>query len=146
MKKTMTMVLVLFTATLLFGQASDCAAQDIGVAWVGKSGMANRVLAGFEETIKKAGSDIKIEYKKELAGLDDLKATVEAWQKDKKGMVILRSNGAKWLGKNPPQVPTFIGGCNHPVQLGAVKSLDSPEGNITGVTYFIPYSKRNGRD
>jgi putative ABC transport system substrate-binding protein len=55
-----------------------------------------------------------------------------------KGQIIIRSNAAKWLGKNPPAIPTFIGGCNHPGALGAVKNLEAPEGNITGVTYFLP--------
>ncbi|MBI9081924.1 MAG: hypothetical protein JEY79_19560 [Pseudodesulfovibrio sp.] len=53
-------------------------------------------------------------------------------------MIILRSNGAEWLGQNPPTIPTFIGGCNNPVLLGTMKNLDAPEGNITGVTYFLP--------
>jgi putative ABC transport system substrate-binding protein len=43
-------------------------------------------------------------------------------------MVILRSNGAKWLGENLPSVPTFIGGCNNPVQLGSLKNMQAPEG------------------
>ncbi len=67
-----------------------------------------------------------------------LYTVVQRYQKEKKGMVILRSNGAKWLGKNPPAIPTFIGGCNNPVQLGALKNMQAPEGNVTGVTYFLP--------
>jgi putative ABC transport system substrate-binding protein len=57
-------------------------------------------------------------------------------------MVLLRSNAAKWLAKNPPTIPTFIGGCNHPSQLGAVKNLQAPEGNITGVTYYLPVASQ----
>ena len=53
-------------------------------------------------------------------------------------MLVLRSNGAKWLAKNTPSIPTFVGGCNHPGLLGAVNNLDAPEGNITGVTYYLP--------
>jgi len=40
---------------------------------------------------------------------------------------------------NPfPAIPTFIGGCNNPNELGAVKNLQATEGNITGVTYYLP--------
>ncbi len=117
---------------------STASALEIGVAWVGKSGMAKRVSNGFDQQIKELAPDIGIEYNKELSSMEDLAKLVAQWEKKKDGMVLLRSNAAKWLGKNPPSIPTFIGGCNHPVQLGAVKNMDQPEGKITGVTYFLP--------
>jgi len=132
-------VLVCLTLLLVFGFTVGMAgATEIGVAWVGKSGMANRVAAGFEKGMKDMGSEISAVYHKELETLDDLAALVEKFQNEKAGMVILRSNGAKWLGQNPPSISTFIGGCNNPVQLGAMKDMAAPEGKITGVTYFLP--------
>ena len=113
-------------------------ATEIGVAWAGKSGMSNRVNAGFAQGMKELAPDIKIEYQKELGSVDDLAQVAAKWEKEKDGMVLLRSNAAKWLGKNPPAIPTFIGGCNNPKQLGAIKDLQSPEGRITGVTYYLP--------
>ncbi len=110
----------------------------IGFAWAGKSGMANRVTSGFDKRIKELAPDLQIEYNKDLPNINALAKVIVRYQKSKTGMVILRSNGAEYLGKNPPSIPTFIGGCNHPGQLGAVKNLGSPEGNITGVTYFLP--------
>lgn len=110
----------------------------IGYAWAGKSGMAVRVTKGFDKAIKSLAPQIQIEYHKELANVNELGGIIAKFEKSKKGMVILRSNGAKYLGKNPPSIPTFIGGCNHPGQLGAIRNLDAPEGNITGVTYFLP--------
>ncbi len=132
-------VLVCLTLLLVFGFTVGMAsATEIGVAWVGKSGMANRVAAGFEKGMKEVGSEISAVYHRELETLDDLAALVEKFQNEKAGMVILRSNGAKWLGQNPPSIPTFIGGCNNPVQLGTMKDMAAPEGKITGVTYFLP--------
>ena len=130
---------VLFLSFLLviFVSASGYA-QEVGVAWVGKSGMANRVNQGLTDALKTLAPDVKLEHHKELASTDDLSALVDKWKGEKKAQVIIRSNGAKWLGKNPPTIPTFIGGCNHPGELGAVNNLDAPEGNITGVTYFLP--------
>jgi len=52
-------------------------------------------------------------------------------------MILLRSSAAKMLVKTKTSIPTFIGGTNHPVVLGTVKSFLSPSGNITGVTYYI---------
>lgn len=118
--------------------ASIASAADVGVAWVGKSGMAKRVTAGFEKGLSEIGQDINVEFVKELGSLDELSTVVQRFQKEKQGMVILRSNGAKWLGKNLPSVPTFIGACNNPVQLGSLKNMQAPEGKITGVTYFLP--------
>jgi putative tryptophan/tyrosine transport system substrate-binding protein len=137
MKKRLSFALFL-GAVFIFTFAANALAKDVGVAWVGKSGMAKRVFAGFEKGMKEFGQDIKLEFHKELGSLDDLVVIVDKYQKEKDGMVILRSNGAKWLGKNPPTIPTFIGGCNNPVQLGALQNMNAPEGKITGVTYFLP--------
>jgi len=122
-------------AVVLLGFTAIASAKDIGVAWVGKSGMANRVNAGLEKGLADKG--INIEFSKEMGSTDELGPLFAKWSSEKDGIVLLRSNGAKWLGKNPPSIPTFIGGCNNPVVLGTVKNMDAPGGNITGVTYFI---------
>lgn len=123
---------------LMLSGVTAVSAAEIGVAWAGKSGMAVRVSDGFEQGMKELAPDIKIEYKKELGTMDELVVVAGKWEKEKNGMVLLRSNAAEWLGKNPPAIPTFIGGCNNPTELGAVKDLQAPEGNITGVTYYLP--------
>jgi putative tryptophan/tyrosine transport system substrate-binding protein len=123
---------------LMLSGITAAGATEIGVAWAGKSGMTNRVTAGFDKGMKELAPDIKIEYKKELGSVDELAEVAGKWGKEKNGMVLLRSTAAKWLGQNPPAIPTFIGGCNNPMQLGAVKNLEAPEGNITGVTYSLP--------
>ena len=80
----------------------------------------------------------EVRTKPDLGSVDDLAQIVDKWEKEKNGMVLLRSNAAQWLGQNPPTIPTFIGACNNPAGLGAVKNLQAPEGNITGVTYSLP--------
>ena len=123
---------------VMLGSVSMASATEIGVAWAGKSGMSNRVAAGFDQGIKELAPQMSVEYQKELGSVDELAQVAGKWEKEKDGMVLLRSNAAKWLGQNPPAIPTFIGGCNNPKQLGAVKNLEAPEGNITGVTYYLP--------
>jgi len=123
---------------LMVSGATAVSAAEIGMAWAGKSGMSDRVTAGFEQGMKELAPDIKIEYQKELGTIDDLAQVAKKWEKEKNGMVLIRSNAAKWLAQNPPTIPTFIGGCNNPNELGAVKNLQAPEGNITGVTYYLP--------
>ncbi|MCP4687074.1 MAG: hypothetical protein GY859_03430, partial [Desulfobacterales bacterium] len=138
MSKSRCILSIAVVSFYFFGMATAAGALELGVAWAGKSGMAKRVTAGFEKGMKEFAPDVNIEYKKELGSVDKLAEVAARFQKEKAGMVILRSNGAKWLAKNPPNIPTFIGGCNNPVQLGAVKNMDAPEGNITGVTYYLP--------
>ena len=128
----------ILVVSLVMAASANAKPVEIGVAWAGKSGMAKRVLAGLETGLKELGVDAAIEYKKELESVDVLSETVAQWQGEKQGMVLLRSNATKWLAVNAPTIPTFIGACNHPTQLGAVKNLTAPEGNITGVTYFLP--------
>jgi len=112
--------------------------KNIGVTWVGKSNMAKQVNAGLVEELKVIIPGVQIEYKIELQTLNELKTVVQSWDKTKDAIVVLRSNGAQWLGENPTKKPAFIGGCNHPGHLGAVESMRQPGKNITGVTYYIP--------
>ncbi|MEW6536609.1 MAG: ABC transporter substrate binding protein [Candidatus Auribacterota bacterium] len=111
---------------------------QVGVTYFGKSGMSERVLSGMKDKLNEIAPAIKVEYQEALENEEAFAAVVDRFQKEKAGMVIMRSGGAEWLAKNPPSIPTFIGACNHPAQLGAVKNLEAPEGNITGVTYFLP--------
>ena len=138
MKKLISVLWMALTICFLGSSITFASSLEIGMGWVGKSGMATRVTKGFEQGIKDLAPDIKIEYQKELDSLDALSDVVDRWKKEKKAMVILRSNGAEWLANNSPSIPTFIGGCNNPSELGVVKNLNSPEGQITGVTYFLP--------
>jgi putative tryptophan/tyrosine transport system substrate-binding protein len=143
------LILMLLVAALVIEgafipAALQAAEKKIGLMWVGSSGMAKRVMIGFVRKARQIDPDLKTTTKMAIKNMDegakvfrDLEATMD-------GVVFLRSNGAKFLGKleTPPRVPCFVGGCNNPAFLGAVKDLNAPEGNITGVTYFIPYEKR----
>lgn len=140
MRSTITRFSILFLIpALILGSISTAGAVEIGLAWAGQSGMANRVTAGLEKGFAELAPQIKIEYKKELGTIDNLAKVVSDWEKTKKGIILLRSNAAEWLGQNKTAIPTFIGGCNHPGILGAVSNFQKPEGNITGVTYYLPH-------
>lgn len=125
------LILILFSSQFIYGQ-------KVGVLWVGESGMTNDVVSGFEEEMKKSAPDLEIEYSKELPSLDSAKTVFKRYMTEKDGVVFLRSSGAKFLATQKMTKPGFIGGCNNPVSLNAVKSLDkAPDKNITGVTYYI---------
>lgn len=113
-------------------------ATEIGVAWLGKSSMADRVLAGVQETLTDKFPDAKLEIKSALDTKEELDAAVKGFETSKDGIIVLRSNGSAYLSGYQPSVPTFIGGGNNPVALGVMKNANAPEGNITGVTYAIP--------
>lgn len=123
-------------AVAAFCAATNLGAADIGVAWEGKSGMADKVMAGFDESIK--GQGITVEYQKNLANIEELKKVIARFEKEKEAMVILRSTGAEVFLTHRPAIPTFLGACNNPVKLGVVKNMQAPGGNITGVTYYVP--------
>lgn len=130
---------IVLSALFVWGNAL---AVDIGVAWVGKAGMPLRVMNGFTKGIKEKAPevDFTVDIQKELSSMQELEKVVAGFEKEKDGMVILRSNGAQWLAERKTSIPTFIGACNNPSQLGTVKNLSRPGGNITGVTYYIPAS------
>ncbi len=138
--KRLFLIPALLLSALLFALPTPASAKDVtlGVAWAGKSGMANRILKGLQTGLAEVAPSIKVEVVKNLPNIEELAKVAKRFEKEKSGMVILRSNGAKWLAKNPPSIPTFIGGCNNPTQLGVVKNMEAPEGKVTGVTYFLP--------
>ncbi len=136
MKKSAAGAIIGFIVMLCSGGIHTLHAAELGVAWVGKSGMADNVMKGFEDGIK--GTGIRIEYQKDLKTNEDLAKVVARFEKEKTGMLILRSPCAEWLSKNPPKIPTFIGACNNPSQLGVIQKMSAPEGKITGVSYYIP--------
>jgi len=128
--------MMLFVLSMLFSSGLYAQSQNLGVLWIGKSGMAQRVLSGLEAQLAAKSPGISIEVKSELSK-DAAEGIYQSWQNEKDAIVFLRSNGAQFLAQNPPSIPAFIGACNHPKQLGAVDNLEAPEGNITGVTYFL---------
>lgn len=122
---------------VLSSQAS--VAQDVGVAWMGKSGMANAVLIGVQDRLKEIAPSIKLDIHGELGSVEEMDAVVKNFATENKaGQIILRSSGTVFLKDYPPTIPSFIGGNNHPVKLGTLQSMESPQGLVTGVTYHVP--------
>ncbi len=113
--------LILFSITIIFFNPSAGIAKNIGVMWVGKSGMTRSVIEGFKEEISKIAPNINIEYQKELENMAIAEKVFNRFNKEKDAIVFLRSSGAKFLGKQKLAVPGFIGGCNHPAEFGIVK-------------------------
>jgi len=136
--KRQTAVALLAAVSLMFSAMAGAGDIQVGLAWMGKSGSSHRILAVMEEDLKKMAPNIRLEVQAELESEEKLAEVVQRFQKEKAGMIIFRSNGAEWLARNPPSIPTFIGSVNHPGYLNVIKNLDAPEGNITGSSYFIP--------
>jgi len=123
------------------GEARPAPAHPIrlGVAWEGKAEIQERLAQGLQEALSVEAPGIEIEWQKELPDSESLDAVVKRFQREKDGMVLLRSKGAEYLVQHPPSIPSFVGGCNDPVHLGVVQNPDAPEGNVTGVTYALSY-------
>ncbi len=107
----------------------------VGVAWEGSSGMAERVLAGMEQTLPK---EITLDIRKNLESSGALQEVITEFESTKSAMVILRSSGALALGSRSLSIPAFIGAANNPMELGVAESLAKPKKNLSGVTYYIP--------
>lgn len=112
---------------------------NIGVAWEGSARMAERVSRGMIEVLDQLAPNIVVEFEKALPDLKALDRVARRFEKEKTAMVILRSSGARYLAQHPPAIPAFVGGCNDPVLLGALKNGEAPEGRVTGVTYAPNY-------
>lgn len=112
-------------------------ADGAGITWAGKSSMADRVHKGFVERMAEIAPDIAVETRGPLADFDALAAAVTDFHAAYGAAVVLRSNGSEWLAANGAAGPTFIGGGNYPPALGVIQNMAAPEGQITGVTYYL---------
>lgn len=134
--------LILLVGIAVLAEKSPAAdgAKKVGIAWEGKSNVPDKVLQGFLDTMKQEGPAVEIEVQKELKDVAALDETAKRFEKEKQAIVLLRSSGAKALVKNKISIPGFFGACDDPVGLGVLKNASAPEGNFSGVTYFIPYA------
>ena len=65
--KTRNLMLSLMAVMVLVAASSMVYAKDVGVLWMGQSGMPTRVFTGFEEGMKEFAPDVNLEVKKELS-------------------------------------------------------------------------------
>ncbi|SFI94293.1 ABC transporter substrate binding protein [Albimonas pacifica] len=112
---------------------------SVGIAFIGKSSQAERTLDGFFERMKEIAPAMKTERISDLADAEALGAAAAALAARHDGVIVMRSNGSEWLAENALPVPAFTAGGNHPPTLGSVMNMDAPEGNVTGVTYFLDH-------
>lgn len=142
--RTVIAVFLCLTSWALAAVPSQALAQGkkIAVIWEGKSAMTDAVALGFMSKMKQLAPGVEIKLYRNLKDMNEAEKAYRESEKTMDGIVFLRSSGAEFLGKEKPKIPTFVGGCNNPAELGTIQNLNAPEGMITGVTYFIPYDKR----
>ena len=142
MKKTTSFLLIAllgFTFNSEISRAAD-GPKKIGIAWEGKSSVADKVQTGFANAMKQLAPQVEIEIQKELKDVAALDEVSKRFEKEKQAVVLLRSSGAKSLVKNKLSIPGFFGACDDPVGLGVIQNPSAPEGNCSGVTYAMPYA------
>jgi putative tryptophan/tyrosine transport system substrate-binding protein len=144
MKTLRLIVVVLCATTSLAATVAQAEDKQVVLMWSGKAQMPKRVAAGFVSKMGELAPNVKLVQHRELGEMEAAERIFKQAETSSNGIVFLRSNGAEFLGRlqSPPLVPCFVGACNNPQELGAIKNLNAPEGMITGVTYFIPYEKR----
>ena len=80
---------------------------EIGVAWKGKSSMAERVYKSFLEGLGDSKKKYRFEKKTELKTLDNLEQTIREFEKTKSSILLFRSNAFKLISKKPSKLPTL---------------------------------------
>jgi putative tryptophan/tyrosine transport system substrate-binding protein len=118
------------------------AEKQVALIWEGKASQAKRVAASFLSEMTAIAPQVTITSRIALPDMEEAERVFRALEATSDGIVFLRSNGAQFLAKAKSSKPCFIGGCNHPSALGVVANLERPEGNITGVTNFVPFEMR----
>ena len=144
MKRSSKLIITIFVFLSILMSATGFVAEakEIAVIWDTKSAMPTNVNMGLLAKLRELAPDLKITLYRELKDMEEAKKIFHQCESSVDGIVFLRSSGAQFLSTIQPKVPCFIGACNSPVEIGAVKNLNAPEGMVTGVTYFIPYETR----
>jgi putative tryptophan/tyrosine transport system substrate-binding protein len=122
--------------------SADAAEKKIAVMWEGQSLAPNDVFLGLSAKLRETAPGVKIELRRNLKDMAEAERVFREFESTMDGIVFLRSTGAQFLAKIDPKVPVFVGACNNPAELGAVKNLNAPEGKVTGVTHFVPFETR----
>jgi putative ABC transport system substrate-binding protein len=125
-----------------FHSASYADQKHIAIMWVGRASMPNDVTVGFLRKAKELAPDLEVTLKRELPDMQAAEKLFRQFEETMNGVIFLRSTGTQFLAKADPKIPCFVGATDNPVELGALKDMNSPDGNITGVTYDIPHAKR----
>lgn len=112
----------------------------VGVTWFAKSSMAERILQGMQERNEELGNPITLKIDHTKKDNEEARARTQQFLNEGvNGVAVLRSAGGTLMKEMGLPVPGFIGAHNHPERVGSIENMDAPEGNITGVTYFLPY-------
>jgi|GEM_PF-1283540 len=136
MKRTLATLLISVFA-IITPKNSD--AQDIGIAWAGKSGSARAIKAVLIEEFASQTPDWSIEFQDELADLDALESALTRFENEgKDAMIVVRSNGAQHMAKRGSKIPTFITNMNNPEFLGLSANGVKTHANMTGASWFLP--------
>ncbi len=136
--------IVMLSALLMsvfFPLTTQAAEKKIAIMSVGPSLLAKENLMGFLPRLREIAPDVKVTLKMEMANMGDAEKVFREFESNMDGIVFLRSNGTEFLAKTNPKIPCFVGTGTNPKFLGAIQNLESPEGNITGVTYYFPYER-----
>jgi putative ABC transport system substrate-binding protein len=144
MKRTVLLFLVCAALMVAGGMLREASAAErkIAVMWVGKSHRPTNLILGFLPKLRELAPDIQVKLHRQLKSMDEAEAIFHDAEKTMDGIVFLDSTGAEFLATANPKIPCFRGATNNPVDLGVMKSLEAPEGKVTGVTYYVPYNKR----
>jgi putative ABC transport system substrate-binding protein len=132
----------LLLACVSWSTEAVAAEKKIALMWYGKASMPRRVMLGFRARLGEIAPNVHVTTKMNVPTRQEAEKLFSQYESEMDGIVFLRSNGAKFLAQADPKIPCFIGACNNPKLLGVIENLREPEGNITGVTYFVPYNKR----
>ncbi len=135
--KRIVLFLLVCAAFMIVGEVSrevSAAERKIVVMWVGKSHRPTDLILGFLPKLRELAPDVQVKLHRQLKSMDEAEAIFLDAEKTMDGIVFLDSTGAEFLATADPKIPCFVGATNNPVDLGVMKSLDAPEGKVTGVT------------
>ena len=129
-------------AVMWVGNVNKDAAPDAGDKRVAPTRMSKRVATGLLSRLRDLAPNLEVVVKPDLPDYTTAEKLFTEFQSTCNGIVFLRSAAAQWMAQAKPKIPCFVGGANNPKLLGVVNNLDVPEGNITGVTYYISVKER----
>jgi putative tryptophan/tyrosine transport system substrate-binding protein len=102
----------------------------------------NGFIKALEDNVYKDGENIKIEFQNSQGDMPTAQTIASKFASDKKDLIYAISTPSAQAAYNATKdIPILITAVTDPVAAGLVKSLDKPEGNVSGTSDYISIDK-----
>ena len=122
---------------------SGSASLTIGISQFAEHPALDGAREGFIDELKALGVNAEIDYKNAQGDIPNTVSIAQKFIKDDVDLIFtIATNSAQAAKQATKDIPILFSAVTDPVSTGILKSMDAPEGNITGTSDMSPIEKQ----